>query len=133
MRVEEMYLILAEAQAMAGDAATGAATLQSFVSTYRDPAYTVKAGATKEEVQNAVYNQRRIELWGEGMSYFDLMRLQKGVDRRGAGFQSAYVYNIAPDDPILILLLPLGEVEANPNLGDNNPESSTPMPVPDTL
>lgn len=133
MRVEEMYLILAEAQAMAGDAATGAATLQSFVSTYRDPAYTVKAGATKEEVQTAVYNQRRIELWGEGMSYFDLMRLQKGVDRRGAGFQSAYVYNIAPDDPILILLLPLGEVEANPNLGDNNPESSTPMPVPDTL
>lgn len=133
MRIEEMYLILAEAQAMAGDPATGAATLQSFVSTYRDPAYTVKAGATKEDVQTAVYNQRRIELWGEGMSYFDIMRLQTGVDRRGAGFSSAYVYNIAPDDPILILLLPLGEEEANPNLGDNNPTSSAPVPVPDTL
>lgn len=133
MRVEEMYLILAEAQAMAGDAATGATTLQSFVQQYRDPAFTVKSGATKEEVQEAVYNQRRIELWGEGVSYFDLMRLQKGVDRRGAGFASAYVYNIAPEDPILILLIPLGEEEANPNLGGNNSESDTPVPVPDTL
>ena len=32
------------------------------------------------------YFIRRIELWGEGVIWFDVMRLNKGVDRRGCGF-----------------------------------------------
>ena len=130
MRVEEMYLILAEAQAMAGDAAAGAATLQSFVSEYRDPAYV--CNATKDIlVQDAVWMQRRIELWGEGFSYFDLMRLNKGVDRRGAGFQAAYTFNIPAGDPALIYRLPKAEIEGNPLISDaqNNPAASLPTPV----
>lgn len=130
MRIEEMYLILAEAQAMSGDAAKGATTLKLFVSTYRDPSYAF-AGGSQEAVQTEVYRQRRIELWGEGMSWFDIMRLGVGVDRRGAGFASNVCFNIAPNDPIMILLIPIDEVEANPNLGDNNPESSDPIPVAD--
>ena len=130
MRVEEMYLILAEAQAMAGDPATGAATLQNFVSTYRDPAYTCTA-TDAEKVQNAVWMQRRIELWGEGFSYFDLIRLNKGVDRRGAGFQPAYTFNIPAGDATLIYRLPKAEIEGNPALtdADNNPVASLPTPV----
>ena len=130
MRVEEMYLILAEAQAMAGDAAAGAATLQNFVTTYRDPSYVCNA-KTAEAVQNAVWMQRRIELWGEGFSYFDIMRLKKGVDRRGAGFQAMYVYNIPAGDPALILRLPQAEIEGNIALKeeDNNPPVALPTPV----
>ena len=130
MRVEEIYLILAEAQAMAGDAAAGAATLQSLISTYRDPAYVCTA-TTKEQVQNQVWMQRRIELWGEGFSYFDLMRLKKGVDRRGAGFEEPYVFNIPAGDDVLIYRLPQSEIEGNPALeeADNNPEASIPEPV----
>ena len=130
MRVEEMYLILAEAQAMAGDAATGAATLQNFVSTYRDPAYVCNA-TESARVQDAVWMQRRIELWGEGFSYFDLMRLNKGVDRRGAGFQAEYTYNIPAGDPALIYRLPKAEIEGNPLISDaqNNPPATQPTPV----
>lgn len=130
MRVEEMYLILAEAQAMAGEVEAGAATLQNFVTTYRDPAYVCTA-TTKEQVQNQVWIQRRIELWGEGFSYFDLMRLKKGVDRRGAGFQAMYVYNIPAGDPALILRLPQAEIEGNPALteDDNNDPVALPTPV----
>ena len=130
MRVEEMYLILAEAQAMAGDAAASAATLQTLISTYRDPAYTCRA-TTPEDVQNAVWMQRRIELWGEGFSYFDLMRLNKGVDRRGAGFQEAYIFNVPAGDGALIYRLPKSEIEGNPALtdDDNNPVVSRPEPV----
>lgn len=130
MRVEEMYLILAEAQAMSGDAATGAATLQSFVQAYRNPGYACVA-STPEGVQKEVYNQRRIELWGEGLSYFDILRLGIGVDRRGAGFQAPYVYNIEPTNQVLILPIPQSEEEANPNLGENNPISKSPSPVDD--
>lgn len=130
MRVEEMYLILAEAQAMAGEPTTGAATLQNFVATYRDPSYVCNA-TTSDAVQNAVWMQRRIELWGEGFSYFDLMRLKKGVDRRGAGFQAMYVFNIPAGDPALILRLPQAEIEGNPALteDDNNAPVALPTPV----
>jgi len=133
MRIEEMHLILAEATAMAGDPAGGKALLETFVQTYRNPAYVTTA-ATAEEVQNAVWNQRRIELWGEGLSYWDLLRLKKNIDRRGAGFEAAYVYNIAPEDPILIFMIPQSETEANPLIDgdkDNNPIPTIPTPVAD--
>lgn len=93
MRVEEMYYILAEAQAMAGNPAQGLATLKNFTTSYRDPGYNVTASSA-ESVQEAVWMQRRIELWGEGLSYYDLMRLRKGIDRRGSGVEAAYQYVI---------------------------------------
>lgn len=129
MRIEEMYLIAAEAQAMMGNSTGAAATLQNFVATYRDPAYTCKA-TTAEEVREAVWMQRRIELWGEGHSYFDLMRMKKGVDRRGAGFASAYVYNIPAGDAALIYPIPDREMSSNPLL-IQNPVAEQPVPVSD--
>lgn len=132
MRVEEMYLILAEAQAMGGNPATGAATLQNFVNTYRDPSYACNASSAAA-VQEEVWMQRRVELWGEGLSYFDLMRLNKGIDRRGAGFPAAYVFNIPAGDGTLIYRIPQSEEQANPLISaeDNNPVCSIPTPVAD--
>lgn len=132
MRVEEMYLILAEAQAMSGNAAQGAATLEKFIQDYRDPQFVCKA-STPEAVQDAVWLQRRIELWGEGLSYFDLLRLNKGVDRRGGGFEVAYVFNIPGGDPALIYRIPEKEIQANPLISedDNNPVITKPTPVSD--
>lgn len=130
MRVEEMYLILAEAQAMGGNAAQGAATLQTFVQTYRNPSYTCKA-ADAAGVQEEVWNQRRIELWGEGHSYFDLQRLKKNVDRRGSGFEATYVFNIPAGDATRIYRIPQAEEEGNSLISseDNNPAASLPEPV----
>lgn len=129
MRIEEMYLILAEAQAMLGNAAEAVNTLNTFVATYRDPAYSCTA-TTAEELQDAVWMQRRIELWGEGHSYFDLMRMKKGVDRRGAGFEPEYIYNIPAGDAALIYPIPDREMNANFNL-IQNPEAQFPQPVAD--
>ena len=133
MRAEEMYLILAEAQAMSGNAAQGAATLQTFVNTYRDPSYTCRASSASE-VQDAVWLQRRIELWGEGFSYFDLLRLKKGIDRRGGGYEAHLVYNIQPNDPVLIYLIPQSEIQSNALISenDNNETAGIPTPVADT-
>ena len=124
---DPMFLIVAEAQAMMGNPTAAAATLNSFVATYRDPAYNCTA-TTAEEAQNAVWMQRRIELWGEGFSYFDLMRMKKGVDRRGAGFQEEYVYNIPNGDAALIYQIPSTEMNNNPAL-IQNPEATQPTPV----
>jgi hypothetical protein len=135
MRVEEMYLILAEAQAMAGDPATGAATLENFVKTYRDPEYTCAAkegqDLTAQYVQEKVWFQRRIELWGEGFSYADMMRLKKDMDRRGAGFEAHTTFFIPTGSDALIYLIPHDEIEANAMLteADNNPTADSPTPV----
>lgn len=133
MRVEEMYLIKAEAQAMAGNAAVGKSTLESFVQTYRDPAYTCSA-TSAADIQEEVYRQRRIELWGEGLNWFDIMRLNKDVDRRGAGYPNATsVYNIPAGSDILLWRIPENEIQANKALseGDNNPAAPVPTPVAD--
>lgn len=128
MRVEEMYLIKAEATAMGGNPAEGKKILEDFVKTYRDPDYTC-AATDAAGVQEAVWMQRRIELWSEGFSYFDLLRLNKGIDRRGGGWDSTWVYNVpAPLPPFLI---PQREMNANKSISENNATWSKPSPVDD--
>ena len=127
MRIEEMYLILAEAKAMMGDVAKGVEVLNTFVKNYRDPGYNCTA-ATTEELAAAVWMQRRIELWGEGHSYFDLMRLGKGVDRRGAGFEQQYIFNIPAGDAALIYPIPIYEMSGNRQMVQN-PAADQPVSV----
>ena len=129
MRIEEMYLIKAEAEvAISGSAAV----LERFLQTYRDPKYSF-SGSPKA-IQEEIFRQRRIELWGEGLNWYDIMRLNKGVDRRGAGFPNASsVFHIPAHSDILLWRIPESEIESNPALsdGDNNPEAPTPNPVED--
>ena len=123
MRVEEMYLIKAEAMAKAGQ--DGKAFLENFVKTYRNPEYTCTG-----DVQEEVYFQKRIELWGEGLIWFDFMRLNKNLDRRGGGFDATAVFVINAGDPILLWRIPQTEIEANPALTDADNNETTPVPQP---
>ena len=129
MRIEEMYLIKAEAEAMSGNTAGAITSLESFVQTYRDPSYTC-AATSAEGIQDAIWNQRRVEFWGEGMAWYDLLRLKKGVNRLGAGFPAAAVFNLAANDNVLIYAIPQGEEQYNP-LIVNNPEVTRPTPIKD--
>lgn len=129
MRVEEMILIQAEGKAMSGDVASGKKILEDFVRTYRDPDYTCNA-TTAEGVQEAVWFQRRVELWGEGFSYFDIMRLKKPIDRRGANYESSVTYNIPAESKIMLWIIPEDEVNNNKALqGHNNEIVAVPTPV----
>lgn len=131
MRIEEMYLIKAEAEAMAGQ--DGKSTLENFIKTYRDPEYVCMVSSAAD-VQEEVFRHRRIELWGEGLNWFDIMRLNKPVDRRGGGFPNAtMIFNIPAKSPLLLWRIPEAEIQANPSLedSDNNPSAPTPDPVAD--
>ena len=129
MRVEEMILIQAEGKAMSGDVAGGKKILEDFVRTYRDPDYTCNA-TTAEGVQEAVWFQRRVELWGEGFSYFDIMRLKKPIDRRGANYEASVTYNIPAESKIMLWIIPEDEVNNNKALqGKNNEIVAVPTPV----
>lgn len=128
MRIEEMYLTLAEAQAMGGSTGEAVSTLNNFVQAYRNPNYNFSSSSATD-IQDEVWKQRRIELWGEGLAYFDLLRLKKPMDRVGGGFEPSVVFNIPADDPLLIYLIPQAEMQSNPGLTTNNPEGATPTPV----
>ncbi len=86
MRVEEMMLIEAEAAGMQNEG-RGIQLLTSFAK-QRDPNYEYGAHSHEDygssyatAFQNEVWWQRRVELWGEGFSTYDIKRLDKGIIR----------------------------------------------------
>ena len=131
MRAEEMILIQAEATAMSGNAGGGKQILEDFVKNYRNPGYTCPANDS-QGIQEAVWIQRRIELWAEGFAFFDLMRLHKPVIRTGSSFDPLHTFDIQADNPILLFLIPRAEIETNDAIKhpqDNNPIVPVPKPV----
>jgi len=96
MRVEEMYLIEAEAKGWSEGVGAGKSALESFLNTYRftDGSYTCNAAGV-EELTDEVFRQRRIELWGEGLMYFDYRRLVKPciAGYPGTNHPTSYRYN----------------------------------------
>lgn len=82
MRSAEMYLIEAEAKANSNtySLADAAIPLNALRSARGTADYSV-TGKTREEVVNEIVNERRRELWGEGFSLTDLLRLQRPVVR----------------------------------------------------
>ncbi len=125
MRAEEMLLIQAEALTMSGQTAEGVRLLNDFVKTFRDPNYNF-TGTSAMDIQNEIWKQRRIELWGEGFSMADIMRLRKPVVRvHGIDnniWPDGFAFNIAADDPWLLLRFPQQETNSNAAVtpADNN-------------
>lgn len=136
MRIEEMYYIQAEGLAMSGNVNEGVLALTNFVKTYRDPNYAFMANSA-EDVQNEVWMQRRVEFWGEGVSWFDLMRLDKPVVRTGTNWDTSSSFNIPASTgnmdhaKIRIYCIPQGEINGNKALSesDNNPSGVRPSPA----
>lgn len=122
MRVEEMLLIEAEGLAMSNQEGQAKTKLENFVKTYRDPSYTCTA-STKEALQNEIWKQRRIELWGEGFAMADIMRLNKPVVRfhgtDKGNWPDAFCFNIEANDPYLLMRIPQKESNNNASIVNN--------------
>lgn len=100
MRIEEMWLIQAEALAYANPGA-GAAKLEQFMNAYRMNAgttYTCPA-ADVEGVVDAIWTQKRIEFWGEGIVYWDYKRRNLAITRGypGTNHPDVFRYNSYPN------------------------------------
>ena len=121
MRVEEMILIQAEAKARLGDNGGATSILENFVKTYRDPSYSAAAGG--RSLLDEIWFQRRVELWGEGFGVTDNLRLDKPIVRsHGAGTSNiadAFRFNLESQDPWLRMRFPMGEMNTNFGIVDN--------------
>lgn len=128
MRVEEMYLIDAEAKAHADGLDAGKAALASFLNGFRydDGSYTCTA-TTMDAFNDEILRQRRIEFWGEGIVMYDYKRLHKAVIRKydGTNFLEAFQFNSLDGyvAPRMNLCFPRAEMAYNEAL-INNPDPS---------
>lgn len=125
MRVEEMYYILAEATAMSGNFAAGKKILEDFEKTYRNPEFA-SAATDAKSLQDEIYTIKRYEFYGEGISWFDMIRLGKGLNRidistkDDGGYPPLAKFNIAADADNFVFMIPESEEQANAALKDNN-------------
>ena len=118
MRVAEAYFIRAEAL-VADNVSTAQQGLYDIVST-RDAGYT-KSTKTGQALLDEIHLQKRIEMWGEGLEYFDNKRIGKGVDRTGVTNHTNNL--VVPAGKDFTFRIPKTEIERNPNIKDedNNP------------
>ena len=128
MRVEEMYLIEAEATAHY-DAGTGEALLKAFMA-YRDPSYTYSGTDLVEEI----IFQKRVEFWGEGLVIYDMKRLNMGINNGYEGTNTAIGARLVSEGrcPGWNFCIPIAEIQQNPALAtQNNPDPSDCIPSND--
>lgn len=125
MRVEEMYLIEAEATGVS-NLSEGQRLLEAFVQT-RDPQYSIPTAATNlEGFQEEVLFHKRIEFWGEGTALFDAKRLKVGSYQAYEGTNApgnTFMLNAEGIKPAWVYPIPQSEVNNNTALeGLNNPD-----------
>lgn len=114
MRAAEAYFIKAEAQAAntPADYPGAQQTLYNILST-RISGYT-KSTKTGNDLLDEIRLHKRIEMWGEGLEFFDNKRIGKGVDRMSSTNQTVKV--VVPAGKDFTLRLPQSEIERNPNI-----------------
>ncbi len=123
MRVEEMYFIEAEAAEHIA-AGEGKALLESFMLAHRDPEY--KFPTDMSAIDEIVF-QKRIELWGEGHTFFDVKRLNMPVTRGydGTNFDEARCFNTSGRPAWMNICIVTTEKRNNVALqGYENPDPS---------
>lgn len=114
MRIAEMYLLNAEAAAKNGDEAAAKQSLKELVSKRMDDASYIDA-LSGQALQDEIYFQTRVELWGEGKVYLALKRNEKTITLPSNHLTfpgDTYPYNA--DE--LSLEIPRSEVQNNPNI-----------------
>ncbi len=118
MRIEEMYLIEAEAVARVSGVGAGKQLLESFLNSYRyrNNSYVCNAAGI-EELIDEIFDQKRIELWLEGLIVWDYRRLEKPVIRGYAGtnWYPDFCFNSYPNAvaPWMTLYIPDREKNYN--------------------
>ena len=127
MRIEEMYLIEAEAVGVSQGVAEGVRLLNDFMVNYRDPAYNYNTSVLRN-LQLEVLTQMRIEFWGEGNAFPSAKRLKPDVIQNYNGTNAPsdiYKINCKGIKPNWNLCIPIYEINSNRAIKDHNNPNPT--------
>ncbi len=116
MRLEEMYLLNAEAKAKLGQDGPAQERLKQLLAKRVDDNSYVNE-LTGQALLNEIYLQTRVELWGEGKSYLALKRNKASVTR---GSNHLFYPNetFSWNDDVMTFPIPQAEVINNPVLNN---------------
>ena len=123
IRLAEVYLTLAEALAnIPGREAEARQKLYDLNRT-RNASYALSTNTGAALIEEILV-YRRVELWGEGHRFYDLKRLNRGLDRRTApNYVAASVGDVmvvSAGDPRWQWVIPRAEIQANTNTKQND-------------
>lgn len=118
MREAEMMLLNAEALAKSGQDGPAREMLRNLLS-QRVPDTSYLDALSGTALQDEIYLQTRIELWGEGKAYLALKRNQ-GTVVRGGNHLSFVGVPISYDDERLTFEIPELEIQDNVNINTQN-------------
>jgi len=117
MRISEMHLVKAEAQAKLSQFTAAAATMQNYVNARYASGAPTKNYTTTQNAIIDILNERKLEFGFEGHRYVDLKRLRaisnKGVERNSLDCGGAAPCELAPSDDRFTMPIPLAEMNAN--------------------
>lgn len=115
-RTGEMYLIRAEARALQTGKEALALTDLNALRAARITGYAPVV-LTGEALLNAIYTERRKELFAEGHRWFDLKRTTRVVTRTdNTGAAPGFQATLSATSRIWVFPIPQAEIDANPNL-----------------
>lgn len=123
MRIEEFYLLSAEASAKTGDEATAKNRLKALL-TIRFAGGAAAADAyvdplSGQALKDAIYLNTRIEMWGEGKTYLALKRNQATVTRgTNHVFRAGQSFLYSIDE--MSFQIPQSEINNNPSITTQN-------------
>lgn len=114
MRAAEMYLIQAEALAELNRPDDAKRVLTQLVSA-RYSGYDIRSITDKNDIINEILKQRKLELWGEGHSFFDIKRRKLPLTKvLGPYDHNVHSQNsLGAEDDLFILNIPSDEVARN--------------------
>lgn len=116
MRIEEMYLINAEALARDNRLPEAKTSFKVFLN-QRDETVAATVDAMTEPVfLNAVEYNWRVEMWGEGRSLLTMKRFNSTHTRGSNHLSGMAGVVVTADDPRLIFEIPQAEILNNPNV-----------------
>lgn len=112
MRIEEMEFIAIEALTHIGRSAEAATRLVNWMMANRADLYIFNE-TDEEKVREEVIFQKSVEFWGEGVTLFDMKRLNMGVHTTGQNYQSGMLFDTEGRLPWWNLPMPSGETAVN--------------------
>ena len=118
MRVSEFYLLHAEAAAENGNFVDARTSLKALLDLRLDDSSYIDALPDADLAEEAAL-QGRLELWGEGQSYF-IMKRRRETRTRGSNWLDFSGTSFNHDDERLTFEIPQEEIIGNPNISDQN-------------
>jgi len=119
MRSEEFHLLSAECAARLGNDAAAKATMINLLDNRMADAAAVVNPLSGSALQDFIYQQTRIELWGEGKTYYAMKRNEATVTR-GSNHVFRAGESFAYDSDEMSFQIPQSEINNNPSITDQN-------------